>query len=312
MKFLLIFWQDNLLYLLIYIFIKVKAYSNQKIDNVLKIYGISQNPDTKDYIMILEYAKGGNFNNYLNKIYKNFDWLNGLAVLIHIIEGLNKIHQKQMVHCDFHTGNILFMDDNHNICISDMGLCRKIDDINGTSIYGVMPYVAPEVLKGKPYTQAADIYSFGMIMYVIATGKQPFAKYAHDGVLANNICNGIKPEINEKIAPKCYTDLMKRCWDFNPDNRPNSIEIKDMIVLFHNSLNQNFKEKQQQHYEIEKQFKNVQQYRKIKPLSNKNDQFTTHKQAIYTSRLLNPFTKNLSNSINSDDSMTVKFDEFTI
>ncbi|GBC40598.2 kinase-like domain-containing protein [Rhizophagus irregularis DAOM 181602=DAOM 197198] len=46
---------------------EVKAYPNQKIDNILKIYGISQNPTTKDYIMVLEYAEGGDFNSYLNK-----------------------------------------------------------------------------------------------------------------------------------------------------------------------------------------------------------------------------------------------------
>ncbi|PKB92809.1 hypothetical protein RhiirA5_443312, partial [Rhizophagus irregularis] len=60
----------------------------------------------------------------------------------------------------------------------------------------------------KPYTQAADIYSFGMIMYVIATRRQPFDDCAHDGVLALKICNGIRPEINDKIAPKCYIDLI--------------------------------------------------------------------------------------------------------
>src|SRR5688572_30582186 len=120
--------------------------------------------------MVFEYAEGGNFNNYLNKNHEKFDWFNGLSVLTDISTSLNRIHQKQMVHCDFHTGNILFMNDNL-ARISDMGLCKKIDDINEKNIYGVMPYVAPEVLKGKPYTQAADIYSFGMIMYVVATGR---------------------------------------------------------------------------------------------------------------------------------------------
>ncbi|RGB35684.1 kinase-like domain-containing protein, partial [Rhizophagus diaphanus] len=214
-------------------------------------YGISQNPNTKDYIMVLEYAEGGSFDNYLDKNYERFDWFNGLKVLTNIINGLSKIHQEQMVHRDFHIGNILITkneilgdfhiysshennndidnNDKYNACISDMGLCRKIDDIDETSIYGVMPYVAPEVLRGKPYTRAADIYSFGMVMHVVATGRQPFDNCAHDEVLVLNICNGIRPEINEKIAPKCYIDLMKRCWDLNPENRPNSIEVKEII-----------------------------------------------------------------------------------
>ncbi|POG65162.1 kinase-like domain-containing protein, partial [Rhizophagus irregularis DAOM 181602=DAOM 197198] len=180
-------------------------------------------------IMVLEYAEGGNFNNYLEKNYERFDWFIGLKVLTNIIGGLNKIHEKQMVHHDFHMGNILFMNNNFNACISDMSLYRKIDDDDESNVYGVIPYVAPEVLKGKPYTQAADIFSFGMIMYVVATGGQPFADCAHDEVLVLNICNGIRPEINEKIAPKCYIDLMKKCWDGNPNNRPNSTEIKEII-----------------------------------------------------------------------------------
>jgi hypothetical protein len=41
-----------------------------------------------------------------------------------------------------------------------MGLCEKADNVDETKIYGILPYVAPEVLRGNPYTQAADIYSF--------------------------------------------------------------------------------------------------------------------------------------------------------
>ncbi|RGB21647.1 kinase-like domain-containing protein, partial [Rhizophagus diaphanus] len=84
---------------------------------------------------------------------------------------------------------------------------------------------APEVLRGKPYTQAADVYSFGMVMYYIATGRQPFVNCAHDNILALNICNGIRPEINEQEAPKFYIDLMKNCWDPDPNKRPSAIEI---------------------------------------------------------------------------------------
>jgi len=204
------------------------------------------------------------------------------------------------------------------IFVSGMGLCRKIGDIDKTNIYGVMPYVAPEVLRGKPYTRAADIYSFGMIMYFVATLRQPFADRAHDQHLMLSICNGIRPEIKESEAPKCYIDLMKKCWDMNPDNRPNSIEIQELISSFNNSLNQesviyqDFKEKEKkENHEIEKQFKEAQEYRKANPISINNDQLTTHPQAIYTSRLLNPFTKNLPKYDDNTDSNTAEITDFT-
>ncbi|UZO22919.1 uncharacterized protein OCT59_015267 [Rhizophagus irregularis] len=278
------------------------AYTNQKFSNILKIYGISQNSDTEEFIIVLEYAEGGNFNDYLYRNYKTFNWSNKIQILMNIIRGLKEIHQKQMVHCDFHTKNILFKHIEYiNICISDMGLCREVGNIDETKIYGVMPYVAPEVLRGKPYTQAADIYSFGMIMYFIAIGRQPFADRAHDKLLALDICNEIRPEINEQRAPNCYIDLMKKCWDSNPNNRPNAVKIEEFIWLFHYSLTlsaSEFKffmkiEKEQQHYEIEKQFKEAEEYSKDNPLFIKDIQSTTHPQAIYTSRLLNHFTKDL-------------------
>src|ERR1044072_2090209 len=138
-----------------------------------------------------------------------------------------------------------------------------------------------------------------MIMYYLATEEQPFAKRAHDYFLALDICKGIRPEVNEQRVPKCYIDLMKKCLDSNPDNRPNSIEIRESIALFFLSIfNEKLImpieiEKKQQYYEIEKQFKEAEEYRKKECLSIDNNKPTTHSQAVYVSRLLNNFTKNL-------------------
>ena len=126
--------------------------------------------------MVLYYAKGGSFNNWIKR---DSGWYVDLRTLENIVRGLEKIHENKMVHHDFHIGNILLNVFRYPL-ISDMGLCGEVGNIDPTKIYGVMPYVAPEVLRGKPYTQAADIYSFGMVMYFVATGKQPFADCDHD------------------------------------------------------------------------------------------------------------------------------------
>jgi serine/threonine protein kinase len=178
--------------------------------------------------MVLDYADGGSLSDWMKNENNCKDWKSKIIILRDIISGLKEIHQNQMIHRDFHTGNILF--NCNQICIADMGLCGKVDNVDKTKLFGVMPYIAPEVLRRKPYTKAADIYSFGMIMYFIATGKQPFADSEHDGLLSLDICRGIRPEINEWEAPKLYIDLMKRCWDLNPDNRPDATEIYDLFL----------------------------------------------------------------------------------
>src|SRR5438128_6761068 len=88
------------------------------------------------------------------------------------------------------------------------------------------------------------------------------------------------PEITEKEAPKCYIDLMKKCWDPNPDNRPNAKEVRDEMDPFLRSDD-----------EIQRQFEEAYEYKKRNNLSSiENNQANTHPQAIYTSRLLNPYT----------------------
>ncbi|RIA88665.1 kinase-like domain-containing protein [Glomus cerebriforme] len=248
--------------------------------------------------MVLEYAKDGNFNDWINENYEKFDWSNKILVLRYIISGLVEIHQKQMVHRDLHTGNILFGQD--GVYVSDIwGDDSKVDG----NIYGIMPYVAPEVLRGKPYTQAADIYSFGMIMYFAATGRQPFDRYAHDQDLVLSICKGASPKIYEQEAPKCYVDLMKKCWDLNPDNRPDAIEIKKTIELFYYSYIDFIKKEKD--YEIEKQFKEIEKYKK--ELSS--TKLIVPPQAFYKTRLINTqhIPQLLDAPLNNSDELVFDF-----
>ncbi|CAB4422069.1 unnamed protein product [Rhizophagus irregularis] len=277
---------------------EVKEYSINKSSNILNIYGISQDPDTKEHIIVLNYAKDGNFNHWINENYKYFGWEDKLSALLNIVSGLKEIHQKNLVHRDFHTGNILFLRSRDNfgnyISISDMGLCGEVGNIDETKIYGVMPYVAPEILRRKPYTQSADIYSFGMIMYFVATGRQPFDNHAHDYNLVLDICKkGVRPEITEPEAPRCYIDLMKKCWDLKPNDRPDIFEVNESITSFHKSYGGDFSIVNEEIEIIEMQFKKAEEYRKANLPTIKNYKITTHPQAIYTSRLLNPFTEDL-------------------
>ena len=93
--------------------------------------------------------------------------------------------------------------------------------------------MAPEVLRGKPYTKAADIYSFGIIMWEFTSGIPAFNDIPHDFTLSLDICKGLRPEIVESTLP-AYARLMKKCWDSDPNNRPTADVLVQILFLWYN------------------------------------------------------------------------------
>src|SRR5690242_6709150 len=128
-------------------------------------------------MMILEFCDDGNLRNYVANSKEYIPYDDKTFVLYQIIKGLRNIHVAGKVHKDFHSGNILCENVGFAIAtyISDLGLCRPATGQSESGkVYGVLPYVAPEVLHGKPYSPAADIYSFGVVMNEFLSEEYPF------------------------------------------------------------------------------------------------------------------------------------------
>jgi hypothetical protein len=94
-------------------------------------------------------------------------------------------------------------------------------------------------LRGKEYTQASDIYEFGIIAYEICTGLAPYHDVAHDEFLAMKICQGLRPKSNYKI-PRLIFEIISQCWDADPSNRPKADDLfksLDNLLYGHNDIN---------------------------------------------------------------------------
>src|SRR5947199_50760 len=135
--------------------------------------------------MVLEYAENGSLRNYLNTNYDKLSWETKFYDLWSIAYGLNNIHKKELIH-------------------------------------RVLHYIAPEILRGQNYTKAADVYSFGIIMYEVFSGLPPYHDVSHDKNLTMKICLGLRPRFNIKV-PQLIVHLIKSCLDANPLNRPTAI-----------------------------------------------------------------------------------------
>src|SRR5437764_10219433 len=121
--------------------------------------------------MILSYGSERNLRDYLQKNHSKSTLNDRIAILKYLCESLYRIHEKDLIHCDLHSGNILIQ--GGSCFITDLGLCGPVDEESSGKIYGIIPYIAPEVLQGKKITKQSDVYSVGMLMWEIFAGRPP-------------------------------------------------------------------------------------------------------------------------------------------
>lgn len=206
-----------------------------------RFYGITQDPETEEYLMVIEYANG-NLRDFLKKNRDSFTWHDKAKVAYILASSLDAMHSIGIIHCDLHSGNVLVFEyifsltsedggsewSRHHFypMISDFGLARPLNyNKYDKKIYGILPYVAPEVLNGKKYTKASDVYSFGMILWELTSCRPPFADRKHDLYLATEIIGGLRPEFTEDTPDK-YRKIINACWDPNPGKRPSIRELR--------------------------------------------------------------------------------------
>ncbi|EXX75018.1 kinase-like domain-containing protein [Rhizophagus irregularis DAOM 181602=DAOM 197198] len=260
-------------------------------------------------MMVME-LKNGSLRQHLNNNFISLNWKQKLRSLTDITTGLVDIHDKGLIHQDFHCGNIL-SDSAHRAFVTDLGLCQpanvKSSQNSNKKIYGVLPYVAPEVLRGKEYTQAGDIYGYGIIAYEICTGFPPYYDVAHDEFLTMKICNGLRPKFNYKI-PQLIFDIINKCWDADPLKRP---DINELFKSFR-GLEDDIDKLDSVIYEQVKETDDINKklYFSSPLKSTGTISYMTHPQAVYTSRLLD--FKNLpepKNADNNDDLHGIEYSD---
>ncbi|CAI2192655.1 10008_t:CDS:2, partial [Funneliformis geosporum] len=116
----------------------------------------------------------------------------------------------------------------------DLGISKSLNELtdkndnNGDKIYGIIPYMTPEVFHEQDFTTALNIYSLSMIIWELMTGRRPFWDQDHDTELIIRICNNIRPPIVTN-APKGYIKLMKKCWHPDPNKRPTANYLKEVV-----------------------------------------------------------------------------------
>ncbi|PPQ72592.1 hypothetical protein CVT26_003695 [Gymnopilus dilepis] len=182
-----------------------------------------------EYLNIfLEYVPGGsvtallrNYGAFEEPLVKNF--------VRQILQGLNYLHERDIIHRDIKGANIL-VDNKGGIKISDFGISKKVDDnlltgnrVNRPSLQGSVFWMAPEVVKQTGHTVKADIWSVGCLVVEMLTGEHPWAQLTQMQAIFK-IGSQARPAIPSDISAEAQ-DFLARTFEINHEARPTAAEL---------------------------------------------------------------------------------------
>ncbi|KAF9464737.1 hypothetical protein BDZ94DRAFT_1190676 [Collybia nuda] len=182
-----------------------------------------------EYLNIfLEYVPGGsvtallrNYGAFEETLVKNF--------VRQILEGLDYLHERDIIHRDIKGANIL-VDNKGGIKISDFGISKKVDDnlltgnrVNRPSLQGSVFWMAPEVVKQSGHTRKADIWSVGCLVVEMLTGEHPWAQLTQMQAIFK-IGSSAKPTIPSDISAEAQ-EFLHLTFELDHEARPSASEL---------------------------------------------------------------------------------------
>ncbi|XP_064632286.1 calcium/calmodulin-dependent protein kinase type 1-like [Lineus longissimus] len=141
--------------------------------NIVRLVDVFE--DQKVVYLVMELVTGGElFDRIVEK--GSYTEKDASVLIKQILEAVDFMHEKGVVHRDLKPENLLYYspDEDSKIMISDFGLSKVEDDGIMATACGTPGYVAPEVLKNEPYGKEVDIWSIGVIAYILLCGYPPF------------------------------------------------------------------------------------------------------------------------------------------
>lgn len=188
--------------------------------NVVKVYDVCFGEDIQ-YI-VMEHVEGITLKEFIQK-QKILDWKEALIVVVQILKALSHAHDKGVIHRDIKPQNILLLP-NATIKVTDFGIASfKRGEIKSpveTEALGSVHYVSPEQAQGEYTDEKSDIYSVGIVLYEMLTGKPPFEGGSDEDIALMHIHRDpVKPSTLNAAIPVGMEQITLRAIQKNPANR---------------------------------------------------------------------------------------------
>jgi hypothetical protein len=191
-----------------------------------------------DVCAVTPYISNGNLKTLLESPTLPLDGAARLELARQIASAVDYLHERSIIHRTLTPTNVL-LDDQHNVLISDYGLCELKDSIRfRTQQLGRQPaYFAPELfpceradmLAAHLYDRKVDVYAFGVLLWAIWSRVEPFADLMPRDV-PPLIRQGKRPPLEHAKAPPVFEKLMQACWHDEPAKRPEFTSIVRVLA----------------------------------------------------------------------------------
>jgi len=180
---------------------------NLKHPNILEVISIER--EAEPPYVVLEYVSGDNLKQAILRREEQVVQ-QPLQILFGIATGISYIHSMNILHRDIKPENILLTEE-ADVKIADFGLAiaRKTEVVAAKTIAGSPSYLAPEVILQKRYSEASDIYSFGITAYELLAGRLPYEGRTEQEIMEKHVDFALQPRLIRDINPAVSESLQR-------------------------------------------------------------------------------------------------------
>ena len=170
--------------------------------------------------LVMEFVQGRTLRDVLRE-HGRLTPRHALVLLDSVVEGLAAAHDAGLIHRDVKPENVL-LSDVGQVKIADFGLARAVSATTGTAtLVGTVAYLSPELVLGRPAEAQSDIYSTGVMLFELLTGKQPFTGETPIQVAIQHAQSEVPaPSVLLPGLPEDIDELVQWCTSRDPEDRP--------------------------------------------------------------------------------------------
>ncbi|CAB4441012.1 unnamed protein product [Rhizophagus irregularis] len=179
----------------------------------------------------MEYADSGTLRDYLKNNFYILIWDNKYSLAYQLACSILCLHDEGIIHRDLHSCNVLVHQ--NSIKLADFGLSKRIDEASNSQsrVLGKVPYIDPKAITDNlKLNEKSDVYSIGVLLWEISSGKPPFHEENYDLSLMYKISKGQREEIISD-TPNDYSDLYTECWNGDQNKRPSIHEVVNRLRI---------------------------------------------------------------------------------